>query len=112
MKLNILGVEYDLIIDTKKLLEYCEKYDCDEATTQGLFLEYERKIVVRDDLAPEQILHTIFHEIVHAVAEITGHPSLTDSKKGEGLANVLAHGFLGALKSREFRRIISKYLKD
>lgn len=112
MNVNILSVDYDLIIDTKKLLEYCDKYNFDKDTTQGMFLEYERRIVVRDDISPEQIIHTILHEIIHAIAEITGQTMLNGSKKGEGMTNALAFGLVSVLKNENLYNIFGQYLKE
>lgn len=51
------------------------------------------RIQIEDDLNPQGKVHTLLHEIVHAVATQLGHPKLD-----EGLVDAIAYGAYQVLR--------------
>lgn len=111
MKVNILGFEYEILIDESKLEKACEENNFEISITWGLHDIETRKIYVSSALNDEQIIQTLLHECLHAIGTIAGHAVLSKStQKNEAFIDAIANGLLSILKNPQVYSEIGKRL--
>lgn len=111
MKVSVMGLEHELVIDDEELRKQCEKWEYDSETTQGLFCKWERQMFVANSMEDEQKAQTLVHEALHAIGSLTGQMSLAHSTtKNELFVDAVASGIVSLLKNKELYRLLGKLL--
>jgi len=116
LKVHILGVPYRIICNEAKLAEACEEEGLEAESTQGLHIAHDfetRTIYISPLLSPIQWVQTLFHEVLHAIGNITGHWRLAHSNKAnEMFVDAIATGLTSFLLNKNVRKVIEKILSE
>jgi len=116
LKVSILGVPYTIVCDEAKLAEACEEEGLEVENTQGLHIAHDfatRVIYVSPLLSPAQWVQTLFHEVLHAIGNITGHWRLGHSNKAnEMFVDAIATGLTSFFLNKNVRKVIEKILSE
>jgi len=104
LKLKILGLEYDVLVDEEAFNDACEEANFRYENTFGLHSWFDRKIYIKPGLDKHTFQHTLMHEIIHAIGYLMGNELLAMSKqKNELFVDALANAFVLLLNdNKEF----------
>lgn len=104
MKINIKGTNYRVRFLPKN------KFNSDEYREHMGYCDYNKKeIQVRNDLKPEDMLETLYHEMIHALLDETGAASIISDDLNEILAESIGKEIVK--HSLAFHKAIEEVLK-
>lgn len=109
LKLKILGLEYDILVDEEAFNDACEEANFKTDNTFGLHSWFDRKIYIKPGLDKHTFQHTLMHEVLHAIGYLMGNELLVMSRqKNELFVDALANSLVLLLKdNKEFLELFS-----
>lgn len=109
--IKILGETYKVILDDKSLTQKCEEYSFDSEHTYGVCDSRDKIIYIKASQKPRDVIHTLIHECLHAVGNISGHKMLAESTiKGELFVDMLSNSIIQLLEQNNFISFVQETL--
>lgn len=113
MMLNIFGEKYKVIFSKEEFIKHCEENDFSSKHILGVCDYYGKAIYINPEQDLRSMLHTVIHECLHAIGDVTGHRQLSESTpKNEAFIDVLATGVVQLLEQSDFTNLVSELLNN
>jgi len=111
IELTIFGEKYKVTFSKSEFIEKCNEYDFYPESTRGICVNNERTIYINSEQDFRSMLHTIIHECLHAMGNVTGHRELAESTiKNEMFVDMIASGIIQLLEQDNFVDLLKTFL--